>query len=91
MNIAFSLKQNGNYLSLDVANDGQIIPKEMKDRIFEFGTSSKKEEVHNFGIGLAMAKKIALDHHGDLFLLKNDAVNGIVFRFMFPIRRGLNG
>jgi signal transduction histidine kinase len=60
-----SLEQTPSVVSIRVANDGLPIPSEVAERMFEpyFSTKSAKE---NMGLGLAVVKKIVLEHGGDI-------------------------
>lgn len=49
-----------------VADDGPGIPRELRDRIFEPGFSTKRA---GWGIGLALAKRIAEENHGGALVL----------------------
>lgn len=74
-----------NLLCLKVTNTGTTIPKDIIPRLFQIGASSKLDRHHNFGIGLAMAKKIMLDHQGNLRLIENSSQKGVTFEFSFPL------
>jgi signal transduction histidine kinase len=51
-----------------VADDGPGIPRELRDRIFEPGFSTKKS---GWGIGLSLAKRIVEENHGGKLSLAN--------------------
>ena len=72
-------------VTLAVADDGPGIAPEVRRRLFEpYATTRQVGE--GMGLGLAIAKKILLDHGGDLELVEGGEP-GATFRLSFP-RRG---
>jgi nitrogen fixation/metabolism regulation signal transduction histidine kinase len=66
-------------------NSGSTIPSPMAEELFKLHVSSKSDSSgSNFGVGLTIAKKIALDHNGDLSLTKNDSEAGVIFELELP-------
>ena len=67
---------------LDVADDGPGIPEEIRPRVFEpYVTTRQPGE--GMGLGLSIAKKILLDHGGDLELRRTSPA-GTTFRLLLP-------
>ena len=67
---------------LDVSDDGPGIPDHVKPRVFEpYVTTRQPGE--GMGLGLAIAKKILLDHGGDLELRRTSPA-GTTFRLLLP-------
>ena len=76
--VTFRLSENGSGIFLDVADDGPGFPEEVRGRVFEpYVTTRKVGE--GMGLGLAISKKILLDHGGDLELVETSEA-GTVFR-----------
>jgi len=76
--VTFRLSENGNGIFLDVADDGPGFPEEVRGRVFEpYVTTRKVGE--GMGLGLAISKKILLDHGGDLELVETSEP-GATFR-----------
>jgi signal transduction histidine kinase len=74
----------GRNVLLDVADDGPGIPPEIRPRVFEpYVTTRQVGE--GMGLGLAISKKILLDHGGDLELAGSSGA-GTTFRLTFPRR-----
>ncbi len=74
----------GRNVVLDVADDGPGVAPEIQPRIFEpYVTTRQVGE--GMGLGLAISRKILLDHGGDLDLLTSSGA-GTTFRLTFPQR-----
>jgi two-component system, NtrC family, nitrogen regulation sensor histidine kinase NtrY len=83
--VQLRLSYRGPYLQLDVADDGPGVAAEIRGRIFEPYTTTRKIG-EGMGLGLAICRKILLDHGGDLELAaaaEND--RGATFRLSLPI------
>jgi C4-dicarboxylate-specific signal transduction histidine kinase len=80
--VTFSRAAQGEGVALDVADDGPGIPPEVRGRLFEPYTTSRRIG-EGMGLGLAISRKILLDHGGDLELLRTSD-EGTVFRLLFP-------
>jgi signal transduction histidine kinase len=84
--VRLRLTMAGPMIHLDVADDGTGIAPEVRDRIFEpYVTTRSMGE--GMGLGLAISKKILLDHGGDLELVETSGT-GTVFRMMIPRKEG---
>jgi signal transduction histidine kinase len=74
--------EQGRGVFLDVTDDGPGIPPEIQPRVFEpYVTTRRVGE--GMGLGLAISKKILLDHGGDLELVRSSGA-GTTFRLTFP-------
>jgi two-component system nitrogen regulation sensor histidine kinase NtrY len=70
---------------LDVTDDGPGIPPDIRSRVFEpYVTTRRVGE--GMGLGLAISKKILLDHGGDLEVLASSSA-GTTFRLTVPRKR----
>ncbi len=80
--VQLTLTSRDGWACLDVADDGPGIPEEIRPRVFEpYTTTSSIGE--GMGLGLAIAKKILLDHGGNLELLSSTS-SGTTFRLTLP-------
>lgn len=80
--VSFSLGRGPEGPYLDVADDGPGISEEVRSRLFEpYATTRTVGE--GMGLGLAICKKILLDHAGDLEL-RSSGPEGTTFRLSFP-------
>jgi signal transduction histidine kinase len=77
--------QNSFFFSIEIKNDGYLVPYEMKDKIFEpFFRLKETEKQKGTGIGLALSRSLVLLHKGTLDLLP--AENSLnVFRLVLPV------
>ncbi len=76
------LSEDDGYAILDVIDEGPGLPVMVLARLFQPYVSSKKMS-EGMGLGLAISKKIMLDHGGDLELLRSDPA-GTEFRIRLP-------
>ena len=78
--ISVKLKVEGAFAVLELYNDGPKIPSENIDRIFE---NLYKDKTGNFGLGLAISKKIIDFHKGELKAVNRE--KGVSFIIRYPI------
>jgi signal transduction histidine kinase len=77
------LEHGAPMLVLDLRDEGQGVPAEIRDHVFEpFVTAGKKRGT---GLGLAVARRFVEDHGGRLALLA-DGRPGACFRIELPAR-----
>lgn len=69
-------------VTIEVADDGQGIPPEHKDRLFEPYFSTKK---HGTGLGLAIVSDIISDHNGSIRVLEGES-KGTRFLVELPVK-----
>jgi two-component system OmpR family sensor kinase len=79
--------EKGTYV-VDVQDTGAGIPEEARRRVFDrfyraLRSRNAGEPLSGAGLGLAIARSIAVAHGGDLTLERSDA-NGSLFRFTVP-------
>ena len=68
------------YVEIEIADNGPGIPDHIKQKIFEPYFTTKTDGT---GMGLAIARKIMLDHQGDIEIVSRGKFSTVV-RFMFP-------
>ena len=77
-----ALREGDGGVVLEVADDGPGVAPEIAARLFEpYATTSRVGE--GMGLGLAISRKILLDHGGDLEL-GTTSDRGCTFRLTFP-------
>jgi signal transduction histidine kinase len=75
------------FFTIEIKNDGYLIPFEMKEKIFEpFFRLKETEKQRGTGIGLALSRSLAELHKGTLDL-KEPANNLNVFVLRLPIHQ----
>jgi len=80
--VTFSLATANGWTCLEVADDGPGVAAAIRPRLFEpYATTRRVGE--GMGLGLALSRKILLDHGGDLELAASSG-EGAVFRLLFP-------
>lgn len=79
--VIITLRKN----TLSVFNSGEPIPKENLPHLFErfYRSDTARSDSSSFGLGLSIAKTIALNHGGDLCVESNSSIGGTVFTFSF--------
>ncbi len=77
--------------TIEIANDGDLIPYEMKEKIFEpFFRLKRTEKQKGTGIGLALARSLTQLHKGDLYL--KETHNGLnTFVISLPLSAASHG
>lgn len=79
----FGLSLAGDQLLLDVADDGPGVAESVRNRLFEPYTTTRGIG-KGMGLGLAICRKILLDHGGDLELFASSP-EGATFRLSLPV------
>jgi two-component system, NtrC family, sensor histidine kinase GlrK len=79
--IDLELTENATEVLLDVRDDGPGVPENLRPRVFDWfvtGPRPHQWKVAGTGMGLAIAREYALQHHGDIRLV--DSPGGAHFR-----------
>ena len=86
--IALSLGADHRSAILRVTNDGEEIPKEVRDRLFErfYRRDEARGDDDSFGLGLAIAKAIAEAHRGSIGVGCRDGK--VEFTVTLPLAHG---
>ena len=77
--IEVELKSEGNNIILRVKDTGDVIPKGEEEKIFERFyclDKSRSRKDNRYGLGLAIAKNIVVNHKGKIRAKSNDNVTG---------------
>lgn len=80
--IRVSLKKDDSYAVIEIYNDGKNIPEEHLEHIFD---NFYKDKTGNFGLGLAISKKIIDFYKGEIKAVNRE--NGVSFIIKYPICR----
>ena len=77
-----TLKKDSGQAVLSVKNKGAEIPADQREKIFErfYRADSARTDTGNYGLGLAIAKSIAVAHKGSIEVLCNDGFVEFVVR-----------
>lgn len=79
--VHFTIVKSGARVALDARDDGAGIPEALRARVFDpYVTTRKIGE--GMGLGLSIARKVMLDHGGDLQLVQTSNA-GTTFRVVF--------
>lgn len=79
--ICVTLKKEDTFAVIDIHNAGPSIPAEHLTHIFD---NFYKDKTGNFGLGLAISKKIISFYHGEIQASNRDA--GVSFLIKYPIK-----
>lgn len=78
------LKKEKNNIVLEVKNQGEAIPKEEQEKIFERfyrADESRNRAENRYGLGLAIAKSIAENHNAKISAMSQDGVTTFKVNF----------
>ncbi|MBK5241056.1 HAMP domain-containing sensor histidine kinase [Clostridium sp.] len=78
--ICVTLKNEGDFALIDIYNDGPNIPREHLSNIFD---NFYKDKTGNFGLGLAISKKIIKFYNGEIDAINRD--NGVSFLIKYRV------
>ena len=78
-------KSDDNSAILRICNDGDVIPLNMRDKIFDSfvrysSDKNSDNSIEGFGIGLSVAKTLAQKQGGELSMSENKELNEFLFR-----------
>jgi len=85
--VSLSLRRDGDWAVVQVADDGPGVPAEHRERIFDRFTrldQARARDSGGSGLGLAISREIAQAHAGSLTLLEQAAVPGAAFELRLP-------
>ena len=84
--IQISGRKSGKFAMFDLCDSGPGIAPQYADRVFNPSTTlNPKDKLEGAGMGLAIARKIARSHGGDLVLLESGISSGATFRLSLPL------
>ena len=72
---------NENKFCIDIANNGEMIPSEMKNKISEKGFSTKTKDTGNHGFGLFIISELVMKNHGQIFVESDEVETVFSLRF----------
>ena len=78
--IIIRASQDENYVKIEIGNTGEMIPSEIKEKIFEKFFSTKTHKTGT-GLGLSIVKTIIEDHNASLTLESNESLTTFVVTF----------
>lgn len=82
--IRIEVSRDGARAAIDVVDDGSGVPLSLRPRVFDpYFTSRRSGE--GMGLGLAISRKVLIDHGGDLSLMSTSS-EGTTFRATFGDR-----
>ena len=67
-----------------IANEGAVIPEAMREKVFEPYTRLHGQDIEGNGLGLAIAREVARQHHADIALASLAGESGTVVSVVFP-------
>ena len=76
------VKEEGNYIVIDMSDTGKGIPSNKQKTVFDPGFTTK---TRGWGLGLSLAKRIIEDYHSGKIFVKNSKINeGTTFTIRMP-------
>ena len=86
--VDISVRHDGKYVTIDVKDDGEGIPKDRIDKIFERFYQSETRTNDRYigtGIGLDLTNSLVLLHHGTITASNNEDGPGSTFSVTIPL------
>jgi two-component system sensor histidine kinase QseC len=83
--IQVALRREAEAIHFSIANEGPVIPAEMREKVFEPYTRLHGQDIEGNGLGLAIAREVARQHQADISLAPLTAENGTVVSVIFPL------
>lgn len=85
VHLEFNLREDNENWVLDVTDNGPGVPESIRDTLFDayVTTRSTGDGEKGMGLGLAISRKIAMDHEGSLVLTQTSS-RGSVFTLTLP-------
>lgn len=85
--VIINITREGEFVAIQVSNDGSSIPPNEQHRIFErfYRGADARRSTSGSGLGLFVARKIALAHGGDLRLEAESVTNRVTFSLKLPL------
>ena len=86
--ITVSCQEQGDHYVFAVADDGEGIPKQYAERVFEmFQTLKSRDQVEGSGMGLAIVRRIVQWQGGNVWFEPAPGGRGTVFKFQWKKRQ----
>ena len=82
-NITITSENNENYYNLEISDQGKGISVENTEKIFDRFYKSQNDNNDGMGLGLSIAKQIAIRHNINLSV-KSEVDIGTTFSLKFP-------
>jgi len=86
--ITITTQKNGKMLSVSIADNGNGIADDIKDKVFDMfytGANKVADSRRSLGLGLALCKTIITAHGGEISVADNNP-HGAVFTFTLPVK-----
>ena len=80
--VIVSVEKIGNYIYINVEDDGEGVEDEIKEEIFEPFFSKNPQGT---GLGLSIARNVALNYQGDIIVSKSEILGGAKFTVILPL------
>ncbi len=85
--VGFTVSCQGQFILLEVADQGIGIPQEDQPRLFEsFHRASNAKTIRGTGLGLAIVKQCVTQHLGEISFESQEGI-GTTFKVKLPLRR----
>ncbi len=90
--ISLQLSSNDTSLSIKIINDGELIPTELSEKIFDpfYQVNNTKSMNPGSGIGLSLARSLTELHHGSLLFDDTDDLNNFTLELPLNVKEILN-
>jgi PAS domain S-box-containing protein len=84
MRIVVRSRGEGEFVTIDVEDDGPGIPAAAQERVFRLFQTLGKSDKTGSGLGLAVVRRLVNVHGGSITLISADGQRGCMFRVRWP-------
>lgn len=86
-NISFTIANDGSFLTINLENDGPLLPENMRSQLFDNMVSLRQKDTNSshLGLGLHIVRLIVAHHNGVVSAHNRADETGVIFSIKLPL------